>query len=306
MLFTLTLLATLAVERGQAINYLPQFSQGYGGPVAGIQGYGQLGGYGGGYDSRNTNDRNVGLSCLMVVEDYGAVNGISVNINQKSRQTGYGGPSHFGFPAFESIFGRVKDGGGSGLNATVQLISSAKGEVSVILTERGFTDGHTCYKKNFGSGLSASRRTGGFPHGGGVYGGPGGGWAGGSLAAAGVGYGYGGDVASSLISPWLAPVGIGPVHHGFGHHPAAAQVGYNDGRRGDGVIAVQTVSGDQWITISLNSLDGYRDLSELAGRSAIVCTKAVVGYGGKADCTGDILACCSLAYDNKDRKLEYV
>ncbi|KAL8586550.1 hypothetical protein ACOMHN_053903 [Nucella lapillus] len=75
---------------------------------------------------------------------------------------------------------------------------------------------------------------------------------------------------------------------------------------GQGVIFRGNISASTLLISQLDSLGPFRRLSDLAGRSIIVCTEAAVGVLGQARCRGQILACCTLGYGTRIRPIRLV
>jgi len=68
-----------------------------------------------------------------------------------------------------------------------------------------------------------------------------------------------------------------------------------------GVIASKTLAPGVKAAISIDHIQGFNSLSELAGRGLVVCPKDKVDQDGfDAECEGGILSCCALHYDKKE------
>lgn len=206
------------------------------------------------------------------------VEALAATIKDKGQGQGYGAPGmgpaggFFGSPynpaAFMGGYGGFPGAGRPGLQAQVELFSSVGGYVSIIVTERAFT-AEGCINDNYGKGLTP-----------GFYGSGSGGYPG----------GYGGGLG--FASPLQIFGGKGGA--GYGPGPAGSQ----------SILTKMDVEPGIPKVISLDYLQNFDSLQQIAGRGLIACAKTELNYDGSIQCAaGAILSCCALSYDNQVRSL---
>jgi len=281
------------------------------------------------------------LTCLVRFRDPAApntiLNAIAVNIQEKSPSRDSHSHSNSWMGMMGPLMGQQQQDDG-GLEAYVQMFSTTGGPVSIAFTDAARPE-EGCAAEDFGyflrhpgsqRGHSMGGRMpmmGGYPGLGGMgamkYGMGGMGMKYG-MGGMGMKYGMGGmgmkygnpmmmNKQMMMMKGPMNPMMMGSYgrHPAMGHmmggmhHPMMGMMDMDDhDHKPEGVFAETDLAPNMKATINIDRLEGFRSLSDLAGRGVVVCPTSMVDHhDDDAMCDGGILACCALHYDENKQML---
>ncbi|KAH9499902.1 hypothetical protein Btru_076875 [Bulinus truncatus] len=184
----------------------------------------------------------------------------------------------------------------------------------------GYGSGYGGLGGGYGGGLGGFGGLGGYGsnmggYGNGGYGNPGFGSGGYGMGGLGGGYGLGSGQPYGMGGAGPAvgagqpygmggpgPMGGAGMLGGAGYPGFGGGIIYTD--RTPGIVANVRLTPGTASEINIDTLAGFSNLKELAGRGVVVCPDAAVeNKYGDAKCESGILSCCALHYDNGEQTL---
>jgi len=232
------------------------------------------------------------LTCLVRFRDPAApnniLNAIAVNIMERPRDRDAHAHSHQGswMGMMGPLMGQQQQDD-SGLEAYVQMFSTTGGPVSIAFTDAARPE-EGCAAK-YGNPMMMK------------YGNP-------MMKYGNPMMKYGNPMMmNKMAGPYNPMMMRNPAmgHMMGGHHPMMHMMDMDDDHhKPEGVFAETDLAPNMKATINIDRLEGFKDLSDLAGRGVIVCPTSMVDHqDDDAICDGGILACCSLHYDENKQML---